>query len=195
MLEPNWEQERPSYSEIQEFWNGSVFTEYSTEKENIENVRAELERTHDNGGCKVIVSKFIDHPVLHWFVSRNRLDEISFFENFLSSEIFEKHEIKFDFDKSLEWEWSSSYILDGDIARTLKSGGAYEAFKGSGHEAKKLGQRLCIDLFEERYDEILVFKTYAPWSEWFCGIAWDQTWIILDKRNLLSWAILLTDTD
>ncbi|STQ90787.1 hypothetical protein [Iodobacter fluviatilis] len=195
MIEPNWNQERPSHSEIQEFWNGSIFDEVGVQIEGASKVCNELKSTHVNGGCDIFCATFINHPVLHWFVSRNRLDEISFFEKFLSSRVFGERQIKFEFDNNLEWEWSSSYILDGDIARTLKSGGAYKAFSGSGKEAKALGQLLCTDIFGERYDDIQIFKTYKPWSDWFYDVAWDQTWMIVDKRNLLIWAILLTDTD
>ena len=195
MIEPNWNQERPSYSEVQEFWIGDVFNETSVKIDGASKVRDELRSSHVNGGCEIFCAKFINHPVLHWFVSRNRFDEIAFFEKFLSSRIFIERQITFDFDSNLDWEWSSSYILDGDIAKTLKSGGAYKAFPGSGKEAKTLGQMLCTDVFEERYDDIQVFKTYKPWSDWFYDVAWDQTWIIVDKRRLLIWAILLTDTD
>lgn len=95
----------------------------------------------------------------------------------------------------MEWEWSSPYVLDGDLARTLVAGGAYEAYSGSGKDAKNIGEHFCHALFGDRFDEIQVFKTYETWSNWFYGIAWDQTWICVDKGNGYILALILTDTD
>ena len=196
MLEPDWNQERPSFSEISLFWKGDVFTNISYSNADIENVIIELEKSHVNGGCKIFCAEYIEHPTLHWFVSRNRFEELEFFEHYFKTESFRNNGIKFDLKKDkLEWEWLSPFILDGDIARTLKSGGAYEAFKGSGKEAKDLGVKFYEALFGDRYEDIELFKTYEPWSNWFYDVAWDQTWVCVDKQRSLIWAILLTDTD
>lgn len=194
MTNPDLQQQRPSDEDINELWKGVIFTKYAYNKTNIDKVVAELDSSHSNGGCKILAAKFIDHPTLHWFVSRNYFNEITFIEKFLSCDIFDD-EIKFNLTEEIQWEWSSPYLLDGDIARTLKSGGAYDKFSGTGKEAKTLAQQFCEDLFEDRYEDIIVFKIRSAWSDWFYDVAWDQTWIVIDKKDLIIWAILLTDTD
>lgn len=95
------------------------------------------------------------------------------------------------------WKIKSSYCLDGLIAELLVMGGAFKSkvFQGSGKEAKELSLKLCRELFEERYEDIIVFTSSTPWSEWFCRIGWDITILVIDKRKRLVWGLALTDTD
>ena len=95
------------------------------------------------------------------------------------------------------WKIRSSFCLDGLIAGLMVSGGAYKskAFQGSGKEAKEISVKLCHELFAERYEDIIVFTSSTPWSEWFCRIGWDITIVIIDKSKRLVWGIALTDTD
>ena len=89
MIESDWNQERPTSSEIQNLWDSVVFEEVPFMNEASEKLLAELNKTHLNGDAKLVRCKFINHPVLHWFVSRNRFDEISFFEKFLKCKYLE----------------------------------------------------------------------------------------------------------
>jgi hypothetical protein len=42
--------------------------------------------------------------------------------------------------------------------------------------------KFCEPLFGDRFIEVEVFRSFAAWSPWFYDVAWDQTWIIIDKR-------------
>jgi hypothetical protein len=85
--------------------------------------------------------------------------------------------------------------LDGEIAQALVQGGAYKKFSGTAREAKDLGGRFCYALFGDRFTEIQIYKTYKAWSRWFHGVAWDVTWLALDKRFMKVWLLCVTDTD
>jgi hypothetical protein len=75
------------------------------------------------------------------------------------------------------------------------TGGAYERFEGATREAKNLGARFCDALFGDRFIEVEVFRSFAAWSPWFYDVAWDRTWIIIDKRQQLVSLMCRTDTD
>jgi hypothetical protein len=90
---------------------------------------------------------------------------------------------------------TSPLILDGDFAKHLVRGGAYEDFKGTMAEAKELGREFSEFIFQERYEEVKSFTTENAWSQWFYDIFWDKTWIILDEGQQKLWIICITDTD
>lgn len=52
-----------------------------------------------------------------------------------------------------------------------------------------------MEFFENRHDKFLMFENGQPWCSWFCDIAWDRTWLILDKGTRRVWLLCLTDTD
>ena len=55
--------------------------------------------------------------------------------------------------------------------------------------------RLSAALFGDRFDEVLVYHSYKPWSSWFYDVAWDASWIVIDKRSSTVDILCITDTD
>ena len=51
----------------------------------------------------------------------------------------------------------SPLIVDGDVAQHLVRGGAYEHFKGTLAEAKKIGQDFTEFIFQNRFEDVKVF--------------------------------------
>jgi hypothetical protein len=198
MLEPNWNQERPSLADALGIWKQPVFTSAPIENASVEKLLTELCATHVNGGAVFGRFKFANIPNLHWFVSRNRFDEIHFIEHLLCSDAFRVTLPQIKSPKTLEpikWEWWSSYLIAGDWARTLMTGGAYEKFKRGGREALTIGERARFALFEDRFEDVQIFRAWVPWSDWYYDVAWDMTWVGIDKRDLTAWVLCLTDTD
>jgi hypothetical protein len=151
-----------------------------------------------NGGASFVAATFPDDPVIDWFVSRNRFDEIRFVERFLISSAFKEGAPQVPLPSGLpqvDWESDSPYCFDGRIAELLIWGGAYVRFSGSGVAAKDLGRSLVKELFEERYEDVAMFHSESLWSDWFRGVAWDATWVGVDKGSRRIWALLVTDTD
>jgi hypothetical protein len=60
-------------------------------------------------------------------------------------------------------------------------------------KAKNLAARFCDALFDDRFLEVEVFRSWKPWSKWFHGIAWDCTFLIIDKR--FGIVTILCETD
>jgi len=50
-------------------------------------------------------------------------------------------------------------------------------------------------MFQDRYEDIKVFESYRPWTEWFYDVAWDVTGMVLDSKECKMWIICATDTD
>jgi hypothetical protein len=91
---------------------------------------------------------------------------------------------------------SSLYTLLGDLCSFLVFGGAY----GSGTELKNeeliLTVKSFIDEFlpdgYKNYDYYLIFEN---WSEWFANVAWDATFVIVNRNRKEINLICITDSD
>jgi hypothetical protein len=199
MLEPDWQQERPDSAAIIDMWKQLDFHNHLFESSSVVTQLLEsFKDTHSNGGAFFGCFSFEYHPVLHWFLSRNRWDEIEFPEHFLKSHALKERFPELCRSISTEafgFEWGSSYTIAGYLAQSLANGGAYEKFKDGPAGAYYLTNWFCNWLIEDRFEDVIVLRTYNPWSGWFYGIAWDQTWLIIDKRNYRVWLLAITDTD
>ncbi|MGE6597859.1 hypothetical protein [Bacillus proteolyticus] len=86
-------------------------------------------------------------------------------------------------------------MLDGSIATQILCGGAYVEFQERPVVAKQLAVNLCQYMFQDRYEDIKALESYRPWTDWFYGIAWDTTWMVLDSKEHKMWLICVTGTD
>ncbi len=86
-------------------------------------------------------------------------------------------------------------MLDGSIAAQILWGGAYEAFQERPVAAKQLAINVCQYMFQDRYEDIKVFESDHPWTDWFYDVVWDATWMVLDSKEHKMWLICATDTD
>ncbi len=77
-------------------------------------------------------------------------------------------------------------MLDGSIAAQVLWGGAYEEFKEWPVVAKQLAVNVCQYMFRDRYEDIKVFESYLSWTDWFYDVAWDVTWMVLDRKERVS---------
>lgn len=199
MLEPNWEQQRPSLEDIQRMWKELRITHEPFQHPAVEEVLHHLRAAHVNGGAEFAQFKLSENPGFHWFGSRNRLDEIDFFDRFLSSSAVSSAlpalKIGEPAFSEAAFEPGSALTLDGEIARTLVQGGAYERFAGTAREAKEIARRFCDAMFGDRFDDLQIYRSYKPWSQWFFDVAWDVTWLGFDKRYVKVWLLCVTDTD
>lgn len=196
-LEPDYDEETPTKKESAAYWRDLEVTHVPLDHPAIGLLLMELLETH----AKVAFACFElpDHPVLHWYGSRNRLDELDFFRLLLPKqtirEVLPGLQIP-DRIAELDVRWSSSFILDGTIAQVLVNGGAQEVFAGSDTEAKEIAQNFCDALFEGRYSENLIYDTFDNWSPWFSDVeTYDHTWFGVDKRLSRFWLLAITDDD
>lgn len=157
-----------------------------------------LNKTHCNGGAKFAKFTIEGNSNFNWFMSRDQFKEIEFPQYFFKNEIVQKtlsgicQEI--DLTK-IDFIQTSSFTFSGEIAEILARGGAYDKHTGGCGDAFAIAEDFRRCLFGDRFDEILVLNNHRPWSAWFKDIAWDNTWIIIDKRQCFVSVLAVTDTD
>jgi hypothetical protein len=198
MLEPDWSQDKPA-ADPAAMWAELSFTPVPYTEAAIDEVLALLRKARVNGDAFMRCFTVSAHQTFDWFASRNRLEEIDFFSHFLTNAavVATLPEMVIDPGQLATTKFSrrSAFTLDGEIAELLVSGGAYEQFEGSPAQAKAIGSRFCHAIFGERYTEVESYHTADPWSNWFFGIAWDETYVLLDKGSRKVWLLCTTDTD
>lgn len=198
MKEPLWTQPRPDAHAIDRLWQSKVFTPFDFGDPDLDELLAALRKVYTHGGAEFEMFRFSDHPVIQWFISRNRPNEMGFFDHFLGSEVLRACLPELEIPPvvgPVSWEVSNPYVLAGEIASGMMSGGAYGNFPGSGRDAKTLAERACHALYGDRFEDILIARTSQPWAGWFSAIGWDATWVGVDKIDRRIWLLCITDTD
>ncbi len=154
-----------------------------------------------NGDARFASFLIGPHRFLDGSALQNRLDDIGFWPPFLGLEAVAR-ELAWLGKIALDgvdggFEPMSSFILDGDLARTLMAGGAYSSrrFPGTADEAKRLCLDFCSVLFDGRWNEVIVRTTSTAWASWFMGTPWDRTWLGFDRTARRVWLLCVTDTD
>jgi hypothetical protein len=146
-----------------------------------------------------------EHPTFDYVASRNWLGkEKGFSETFFSSAAlvssvpelkdFGSYEGGEDLQFPPELEWGSSFTLDGEVADSIFSGGAYGRYPGTPAQAKDLGSRFCDEVFGDRFDEVQAYRSWDRWHEWFHYVE-GVTWLWIDKRHREIWVLCVTDSD
>lgn len=164
----------------------------------IQKLVSAINKTHHNGGAKFAKFKIEGNSNFNWFMSHNLFKEIEFPKYFFHNENVLKalSDVCKEIDLSIiDFVQDSSFTFSGVIAEMLAHGGAYEKHLSGSSDAYAIAEDFRKCLFGDRFDEILVLNNHRPWSAWFKDVAWDYTWIIIDKRQSFVSVLAITDTD
>jgi hypothetical protein len=200
MLEPDWNQERPetTVAALRGLWDALRIERCADVGPAVERLLSALRETHVNGGAEFGMFSVASSPAFRWFMSRNRWDEIAFPEHFLRSRTVAtalSELCREPVSESFGFEWGNAFTLAGELADALSTGGAYVKHAGGPGNAFGVADDFRKWLFGDRFDEVLVLKSIKPWSAWFCDVAWDGTWLVVDKRKNNASVLAVTDTD
>jgi len=196
-------QERPGDAEVEHLWRSIEVRPVDESLPAVEEYLTELRRVYPCGGAFLARFKVDGGRHLDWFVSRNHLAGISFFSRFLMHPVV-THALpeptrdatfKESFNKSFAAEWPSSLTLDGELARVIVTGGAYLKFEGPARDAKRLGARVCNELFGDRFLDVVVYGSRTSWSPWFLMEMFNATYFIVDRREQVVAILVATDED
>ena len=83
--------------------------------------------------------------------------------------------------------------LDGDLAINLTADGPSRPVRYRAAEAKRLASVFVADVVADRYEDFVVQQTHTAWAPWFEAVAWDNTWLITDKRWQQTTLLCVTD--
>ena len=211
ILEPNWNQQKPTWQEAQIMCGQVALTPISIESEAITTTLDRLRANHSNGGALLKAVRVGDSSVFDWFASRNRLLEDEVLVSLLCRNemrnLLPELLIPAELESNTETEdcaivssggfkFDNQFLLDGQLAQNLYAGGAYPApAKVDGKTAKHHALAFCDAVFGQRYEDVSLYTSYEPWTPWFSGIAWDWTAILFDKRDRALWILAVTDED
>ena len=201
MLQRDFSQKHPSPETIAKLTAELTITYEETDDEMVDALLAAFRYVYANGDAHFDSFLIGPSPALDYFAVRNQLDGIQFWTRVLQSPAVVEAlpwlgETFFDI-KEVRFSPLSAYYLDGDLAEALMIGGAYRSthFPGSADEAKNLGLDFCSEVFENRFEELIVRITKDAWASWFMVAPWDSTWLGLDGRARRFWILCATDTD
>ncbi len=96
-----------------------------------------------------------------------------------------------------EFQSTSSFLFDGELAQRLYAGGCYTRAEGDGRAEKEHSLAFCEALFGLRVSEVSYYSTHSPWTSWFGNISevLDWTAILFDRRTRMLSVLVTTDSD
>lgn len=120
-------------------------------------------------------------------------------EGFLQTPVFGQRfpELKHELSPTNQAGFESLPVLmlDGEIAAAIGWGGAYSTGDKPLSLLKELGRKFCAEMFGERYENMMAFRSTRPWSSWFFNVAWDYSWIFFDNGSKKTHVLFGTDTN
>lgn len=89
----------------------------------------------------------------------------------------------------------SGFEFEGAVTRHLLFGGAYVASSLDEETARQYSRDFVDGLLGQGRLHSTAWGTEEPWTPWFHDVAWDVTFVIL-QRQTRQWALFcITDTD
>ena len=192
----------PTFEDRAAMWETLDFPEHSWAHPCVDEYVNALRPRYANGSVLFHSFRIPEHPILDWYLIR-QLQDSNFFERFWSaptpSRFFQSANPALNYyashgEQSI-FGHESPFLLAGSLAWIHFSGGAYSRSQGLGVRSKHLGDAAANELLEDDFEDTLCFKSYARWSDFFWGVAWDYTFIVISKKRRLIHCMLATDTD
>ena len=189
----------PQINDVLKMWQAIAISQKEDISPSVLKYIEALKKVYLNGN--VLYSQFFvpENDIFDWYASRNRFHEMGFFEKFWHTDTvktafpFELADLNF-YDEKI-FKWSSPFVLGGSMAWVLSSGGPYERHAAGPVDAKNIADEAAADLIQNQYDDILVYEAHCAWSDFYMDIAWDCTWVIVDKTSRRIHVLMATDTD
>ncbi len=157
-----------------------------------------IKATHVNGG--VLLRCFRPTTTAFDHAFRNDLQgERHLLRAFLESESLTHLVPELDISKPIEPfpEFTSydCYEFEGAITSLLLSSGAYIDSKIEANNARMLAAAFVDEMLTETRDVAAVYRISGAWAGWFCDVAWDRSFAVLDPTARKWWLMCVTDTD
>jgi hypothetical protein len=180
-------------------WQQINFVPHHETRERTKEYISALNSAYTNGRVLFFAFKFPNHPVFDWYASRNQFHEMGLFEKFWKKpEVQETIPYKLrdvNFYSLEVFKGNSPFMLAGSLAWCLADGGAYGSNLKPALEIKSLADRAAEEMIQSDYDNSKLYASCTAWSDFFLGVAWDYSWVLLNQRNRMLQVLMATDTD
>lgn len=158
-----------------------------------------LRHAYSNGEVRFQTFHVGPHLVFDWYASRNQVHEMGFFGKIWSLQpvaaMMPERPHDLNFYSTEVFSGSTPFVLGGTLASVLAFGGAYGRHEPGSLHASHVSDAAARAMICDRFDDILVYETHRAWSPFFRDVAWDYTWVVLDKRERLLHILCATDAD
>jgi len=197
---PDWNQQQPTRVEIDEMLRTisiTVLTSFKGDPD-IEAYISALEQQFMSGSVNFVQLAIKNHPVLQWYSSRHRLNEIDFVNTILLSDAFRKASGMKRIKKNKEANANMQLIgfsLTGELASLLYNGGVYNTEKYNDADSFQLASNLTIKLCDNRFSKLCYFSMLGEWSNWFVDSFWDYAYFIFNNSTNIVTVLCFTDVD
>jgi hypothetical protein len=170
-----------------------------TNEEKIVRLIDALRTAYSNGGALFAKFTLSDKDLLRQHASHSGWQDSNLIDWFLRSpslaQALPDLQHKVNGRTSIAFDLVNPFLMIGEVASCVFFGGAYRSASVSASDALSLSLGFCDVIFDSRFDDVRVFRTYGGWSDWFCRIAWDKTWVIFDKAEWTISLLCVTDMD
>ena len=206
----DWQQGPPTAAALAAAFDGWRIAELAPLRPEL---AAVVDICHDWANGHAAAAQFVLDldPALAFYVTRNRLHEIPFFDRFFRHEAVRARLLGLEtltweegaaegscgaqVGPSLGFEHRSAWVSVAGLAARIAAGsqlgprnspddgGVLELIRGVADAA-----------FESRYSEVLAYDSWKPWSSWFFAHHEDSSFFWLDKATGLATVLMITDS-
>ncbi len=193
----DWAVEKPTLDACDACWASTGISWVQPTNNRLSAVIEALENTHVNGGARVAQFQVDSEGAVFWFLSRNRLDEMRFFDRFFcASPVIQAFpEISTPNPRVSEFKMEGCFVAIGHLAQILSNGGAYKNLMGRDSETWRLALEFAEGAFGGRFSTTMAWVNWSAWSPYFFDVAWDATLFFFDKTEGVMTVLTITDTD
>ena len=188
----------PYPSTIRAAWESVCMAQMKSDEQSVARLIDALRKTHVNGGAAFAQFSIDGNSDFRGFMRQDRWNDLDFPERFLTHPAVDAalpEVAKKPISGSFGFEADYGFTFAGFLARILVQGGAYKKHEAGPGDAYSIADDFRRALFGDRFEEVFVLTSFRPWSEWFWGVAWDYTWLVVDARQNSVSVLAITDTD
>lgn len=184
-------------SEIDALWPSLELTTVNTQADEVTFFLEALQRIYTNGGAQLRFFQLDSHPLWETHAAYDDLDRLGFPEAFLRLPAVQAA-LPAPIRVAEELEGAFLRLdepLEDALTIRLVSGGAYVACDLSPDDAEEAALAFVEALFGDGSSEVTHYLSEVGWHGWLHDLAWDATFVSVDRLTRRVAVLMLTDMD
>lgn len=180
--------------EVDTLWQSLAITPVPADALSDDPCLVALRHIYTNGGAELRVFDLSVPPLWETHAAHNNLEGLGFPTTFLTlPAVWEalptgvpRHPPEFH---------RHDEPLEDTLTMILLSGGAYVSCDLPPDEAEEAAIAFCEALFGVGNESVSHYACFSPWQTWLQDVAWDYTFVSVDRQTNRVWVLMFTDTD